>query len=91
MIWEIAATLTGEPGAPIRFADVAASANYAHEYKIIPRHRLLYAQGVLLTGEESPMVAYQPGGLLNRLSGLWQTPPEEEEEAPEGGQSSIFG
>ena len=89
---EIAATLHGSPGELLRFADVDAAPNEAHEYTIIPRHRLLYEEGVLLTGEESPAVRYSPGGILNRLAGMWEDqfaePPAEA--APEEHQS-IFG
>lgn len=90
---EIAASLRGEAGERLYFADVDANAREAHAYTVIPRHRLLYEEGVLLTGEESPYVTYRPGGLLNRLSELWVSPGEADPgaDAAQPPQASIFG
>lgn len=66
---EVIATLTGEPGQSLRFADTQASLTDAHAYTVLPRHRLLYASGELLTGPESAPVVYSPGGLFSLFLG----------------------
>ena len=91
---DLAGTLRGEAGSRLRIADMAASPNEVHEYTIIPRHRLLYEEGILLTGEESAAVSYRPGGVLNRLTEYFAPEPaaeEDSEEVPAERNQSIFG
>ena len=81
---EAVAILRGEAGERLEYADSSADTAQAHEYSVIPRHALLYAEGELLTGAESLRVRYTPGGLLGRLEGLLQpasptAPPAEAE------------
>lgn len=66
---EIAAVLSGSNGDLILWADTQADPEISYVYSILPRHRLLYESGVLLTGEESNTVSSTPGNLLNRLFG----------------------
>jgi hypothetical protein len=64
---EVAAVLNGEPGDIIIWTDTEADKNTRYDYSILPRHRMLYESGVLLTGLESLSVTYSPGGFLNRM------------------------
>ena len=66
---EIVAVLNGEPGNIIVWTDPNPDLNTVYEYSILPRHRLLYESGVLLTGMESQAVVHSPGGFLNRMFG----------------------
>lgn len=66
---EIAAVLNGNEGNLIVWADTDADPGQSYSYSVLPRHRLLYESGTLLTGEESSIIKYSPGGLLNRLLG----------------------
>ena len=65
---EVAAVLSAEAGSVIVWADPDSDGT-ACRYSVLPRHRLLYASGTLLTGVESAEVRYSPGGLLNRILG----------------------
>ena len=66
---EIAAVLASPRGNIIVWADTEADLNEAYEYSVLPRHRLLYESGTLLTGPESASVEYMPKGILNTLFG----------------------
>lgn len=66
---EVTAVLSGEPGNIIIWTDPNADMNTVYDYSILPRHRLLYESGVLLTGLESQAVTHSPGGFLNRMFG----------------------
>ncbi|MBP3652439.1 MAG: hypothetical protein J6J78_05145, partial [Clostridia bacterium] len=66
---EVVAVLNGETGNIIVWADPEPDLNTVYEYSILPRHRLLYESGVLLTGLESRSVTHSPGGFLNRMFG----------------------
>ncbi len=89
---EVASVLSGSAGELLHFADTTADLQSVQEYKIIPRHRLLYERGILLTGEESYSVRYTPGGLLNRFTDLLKNPSdsEPENESPPDSVQSIF-
>lgn len=67
---EIAAVLSGDAGNVIVWADSQADPNAVYSYSILPRNRLLYESGIVLTGLESDAVTYSPGGLLNRVFGV---------------------
>ena len=64
---EIAAVLTAEPGNVIVWCDAGADPKQSHAYSILPRHRLMYESGTVLTGPESQTVYYSPGGLFSRF------------------------
>lgn len=66
---QIIATLTGAPGEILRYADESTDLTQTAQYTILPRHRLLFERGELLTGKESAAVTYSPGGILDWLSG----------------------
>ena len=66
---EIAAVLTAEAGNIIIWCDAEADPNECHAYSILPRHRLLYESGEVLTGPESKTVEYAPGSFFRRLFG----------------------
>ncbi len=66
---EIATVLSAEPGNIIIWSDTAADPNEYHLYSVLPRHRLLYECGTVLTGPESEAAEYSPGGLFSRLFG----------------------
>ena len=61
--------LTGLPGEVIRYADESHDLTERARYTVLPRHRLLYERGTLLTGDESAAVEYSPGGVLDWLFG----------------------
>ena len=65
---EVAAILSAEAGSVIVWADPEAKGE-ACRYSVLPRHKLLYESGTLLTGMESAEVRYSTGGLLNRILG----------------------
>lgn len=67
---EVAAVLSGEPGNVLVWADTEADPNGVYSYSVLPRHRLMYESGTLLTGEESDRVEWSPGGILNRIFGV---------------------
>ena len=60
--------LSAEAGSVIVWADPDSDGT-ACRYSVLPRHKLLYESGTLLTGMESAEVRYSPGGLLNRILG----------------------
>ena len=66
---EIAAILSGNAGDVIFWTDPEADPNAVHRYSVLPRHRLLYESGTLLTGPESREAVHSPGGLLSRIFG----------------------
>ena len=57
-----------EAGSVIVWADPDSDGT-ARLYSVLPRHKLLYESGTLLTGMESAEVRYSPGGLLGRILG----------------------
>ena len=59
--------LSGDAGNVIIWADTHAEAGEDYTYSVLPRHHLLYENGIMLTGDESAAVHYRPGGLFNRL------------------------
>lgn len=75
---DIAAVLTGADGDLLRFADTQADLSESASYTVLPRHRLLFEQGKLLTGKESAAVTYSPGGIMSLFfgSGGTQATPE---------------
>lgn len=62
---QIAAVLSAEPGSVIVWAE-DESQEAACSYSVLPRHRLLYENGTLITGPESDSVKWSPG-LLSRI------------------------
>lgn len=66
---EVVAVLNGEAGNIIVWTDPEPDMNAVYEYSVLPRHRLLYESGSLLTGPESRAVTHSPGGFLNRIFG----------------------
>lgn len=75
------ATLTGSAGELVRYADEEHDLSQYASYVILPRHRLLYEHGVLLTGKESAAVTYSPGGVMDWFFGSGQ--PEATQAPPE--------
>ncbi len=73
---EIAA-LRGEAGQELRFADEGLDLSCEAEYAVLPRNAMLYESGTLLTGPQSAVARYSPGGLLNAIMGVGRekTPP----------------
>lgn len=67
---EVAAVLNGKSSEIIIWTDTQADKNTRYDYSILPRHRLLYESGVLLTGLESLTVTYNPGNFLERMFSL---------------------
>ena len=67
---EIAAVLSSDDGNVIVWSDAGADPNGVYSYSILPRHRLFYESGSLLTGPESESVTYSPPGILNRIFGV---------------------
>lgn len=67
---EVAAVLNGESGDVLVWTDSQLNSDTIYSYSILPRHRLLYESGVLLTGMESETVTHSPGGLFNRIFGI---------------------
>ena len=65
---EVAAILSAEAGSVIVWAD-PDSTGTACRYSVLPRHKLLYESGTLLTGMESAEVRYSPGGFVSRILG----------------------
>lgn len=86
--YDIVAFLSGVAGETLRFADTSADRNTTHIYTVIPRHKLLFESGTLVTGSESNAVRYSPGGLLNGLTNLWKD--KEQNNEIETGEKSIF-
>ena len=64
---EVAAVLSADAGNLIIWADPDADLRTSQSYSVLPRHRLLYETGTLLTGTESANVEYNPGSLFSRL------------------------
>ena len=67
---EVAAVLSADAGSVIIWSDPDADTNAVYSYSILPRHRLLYESGTMLTGPESDSVTYSSGGFLNRIFGV---------------------
>ena len=67
---EVVAVLGAEAGSVIVWSDPDANTNEVYNYSILPRHRLLYENGTMLTGPESLNVTYSPGGILNKIFGI---------------------
>lgn len=89
---DVAATLTGDVGETIRFADTQSDLSTPISYSILPRHRLLYERGTLLTGKESAAVTYSPGGIMNLFFGSDGSKPTTEPADIELNESqSLFG
>ena len=66
---EAVAAVHADAGDIILWSDTQADLDEACSYSILPRHRLLYESGTLLTGMESASVEYRPAGLWDRLFG----------------------
>lgn len=66
---EIAVILSADAGNVIVWCDTEADSNRSLAYSILPRHRLLYEKGIVLTGRESNTVHYSSENLLRRLFG----------------------
>ncbi len=64
---DIAAVLSADAGNVIVWTDPQADTNSVYNYSILPRNRLLYESGTVLTGKESNSVTYTPGGILNKI------------------------
>ena len=64
------ASLTGEPGSELRFADDTLDLSQAAEYTLMPRNALLHAGGEMLYGPVAGPVKYVPGGILNQIMGV---------------------
>ena len=64
------AVLNGNAGEEVRFIDTDSDLTQKATYALLPRNRLLYARGELLTGPVSNAVEYAPGGLLNAIMGV---------------------
>ena len=67
---EVAAVVNAEPGNVIVWSDPDADTNTVYNYSILPRHRLLYESGTMLTGPESLNVTYSPKGVFNKIFGI---------------------
>ncbi len=63
------ATLRGEAGQTIQYADTDHNPSKPADYAILPRNALLFTEGELLTGPQTEAVHYAPGGLLNAITG----------------------
>ncbi|MEE1199402.1 MAG: PBP1A family penicillin-binding protein [Christensenellales bacterium] len=74
----VAACLSAPAGEIISFADTQADPNRHIDYAVLPRHRLLYEQGELLTGNKSNTVHHSPGGFFQQLFGSKPAPDEPE-------------
>lgn len=68
-VTDAVATLSGAEGDELRFADDTADLSETISYTVLPRHKLLYERGTLLSGKESAAVTYSPGGVMNLLFG----------------------
>ena len=68
---EIAGVLRGTTGEKLVFEDMSADISREILYTVIPRHRILYEEGRLVTAEKSVRVKYQTGliGGISRLLG----------------------
>ncbi len=75
----VAATLSGPAGEEIAYRDMDAPRGAYCAYSVVPRHRLLYQEGALVTGRESAQAVYQPGGAIARLLDSLMAPAETEE------------
>ncbi len=64
---EMVAAVNGNPGDLILWSDTDADLSEPCRYSVLPRHRLLYENGTLLTGMESQSVEYRPAGFFRRL------------------------
>jgi penicillin-binding protein 1A len=86
--YDVAAILSGEAGESLSYVDTSASLEAEHTYTVIPRHKLLFEMGKLVTGAESSAVRYSPGGILNGLTNLLRAP--ERDDGIESGEKSMF-
>lgn len=66
----VIAVLECGAGEVIQYEDVPADTSQKNSYIVIPRHKLLYETGRLLTADYSTRVDYRPGGLLGDIAGL---------------------
>ena len=64
------AVLSGEPEREVRYADMQQDPRKSASYSVIPRNALLFKNGTLLTGPETPHVDFIPGGFLNKIMGV---------------------
>ena len=83
------AVLSGDAGQELRWADTGLDLTQLASYALLPRNRLLYERGELLTGPVSEPVEYVPGGLLNAIMGVGEAEasPAPTEMEPAGDQS----
>ena len=84
------AVLGGSPGQELRFADTLHDLSQVADYVLLPRNRLAYESGELLSGAPSRAVRYAPGGLMNAIMGVGAaeaTPTPTEVENMDGDQS----
>ena len=86
--YDIVAILSGAAGERLSYTDAGADLGAEHAYTVIPRHKLLFELGTLVTGAESSAVRYSPGGLLNGLTNMFRGFDEKDE--IESGERSIF-
>ena len=66
---QIAAILQGNAGDVLLWSDTEADPERVQNYCVLPRHRLLYEEGTLLTGPQSESVVWKPGNLFSRIFG----------------------
>lgn len=69
---ELIAVLTGSAGEKVEYEDVSADTAQKNTYTVIPRHRLLYESGRLVTAESGIRADYRPAGLMNGIAGLFE-------------------
>ncbi len=86
--YDIVGILSGAAGEALSFTDTTADLNTEQTYTVIPRHRLLFEMGTLVTGAESMAVRYSPGGFLNGLTNMFRGTDQNGE--IESGEKSIF-
>jgi 1A family penicillin-binding protein len=86
--YDIVGILSGAAGERLSFTDTGADLGAEHMYSVIPRHKLLFEIGKLVTGTESTTVRYTPGGLLNGLTNMFRDSDGNGE--IESGAKSIF-
>ena len=86
--YQVVGILSGAAGEVLSFTDSGADLNAEQLYTVIPRHKLLFEMGKLVTGAESTAVRYSPGGLLNNLTNLFRGTDAGGE--IESGEKSIF-
>ena len=84
----VAATLSAPAREEIAYRDADAPRGAYCAYSVVPRHRLLYQEGALVTGRESGQAVYQPGGAIARLLDSMLAPKESKE--TEYGEEPLF-